>query len=109
MTNANLFTPPPNGQPFISPDLENANAVPGKSGYLIVVADNLDPLNHDVALASCNVAAPSRSMYHAAANPVVRRTGGDRSFATDHRGTIYVSYTAALANPIPAGLADFLQ
>ena len=109
MSNNQLFQPPPNGQPFISPDLRTANAVPGKSGYLVTVADSLDPLNQNVILASCNAGGATRAMYHVAADPVVRGTQGDRSFASDQRGTIYFNQTAALANPIPAGLPDFLR
>jgi type IV pilus assembly protein PilA len=108
-SNNQLFQPPPKGQPFISPDLQNANALPGKSGYLISLADNLEPLNHNVAVVSCNGAAASRAMYHVAATPVIRGTMGDRSFATDQRGTIYFSQAAALANPIPVGLMDYIR
>jgi len=109
MSNNQLFQPPPKGQPFISPDLRAADAVPGKSGYLITVADNLDPLNQTVILVSCNAVGASRAMYHVSADPVVRGTLGDRSFASDQRGTIYFNQTAALANPIPAALTDFLR
>jgi hypothetical protein len=61
-----------------------------------------------VAAASCN-GTPTRAMYHVAADPLSRGTTGGRSFASDHRGTIYYDYTAALANPIPAGLSDYIQ
>jgi hypothetical protein len=82
MSNNQLFQPPPKGQPFISPDLQNANVAPGKSGYLITVADNLDPTNHDVVVMSCNALGASRAMYHVAADPVTRGTLGDRSVRT---------------------------
>ena len=107
-SNANLYAPAPGGQPFISPDLQVANAAPGKSGYLITVTDNNDGANHAVAAASCN-GTPTRAMYHVAADPVSRGATGGRSFASDQRGTVYFNYNAALANPIPAGLSDYLQ
>jgi type IV pilus assembly protein PilA len=107
-SNLQLFTPPTNGQPFIPPDLAAANAAPGKSGYLIAAALSADPLDNQVLAASCNVATPSRSMYHVTANPSGPHAGS-RWFASDQRGTIYVSNTAAIANPIPAALTDYLQ
>jgi prepilin-type N-terminal cleavage/methylation domain-containing protein len=107
-SNANLYTPAPGGQPFISPDLQGANNAPGKSGYLITVTDNNHGSNHAVAAASCN-GTPTRAMYHVAADPLSRGATGGRSFASDHRGTIYYNYTAVLANPIPAALTDVLQ
>ena len=110
-SNNQLFQPPPNGQPFISPDLQVANAAPGKSGYLIAIADSADPLNMLVLAAAntCNAVADARAMYHVSADPIVRGQTGTRSFASDHRGTIYFNNAAALANPIPPGLADFIQ
>ena len=105
--------PPAGGAAFISPDLEKADvAATAKSGYTIAVSDNADPLNNDVlpAAATCNVAAgASRAMYHVAADPVSRGQTGTRSFGSDHRGTIYFGNTAAIANPIPAALTNFLQ
>jgi type IV pilus assembly protein PilA len=107
-SNLQLFTPPTNGQPFISPDLAAADAAPGKSGYLIIASLSADPRDNQIAATSCNVATPSRSMYHVAANPGAPSTG-TRWFASDQRGTVYVSNTAAIANPIPAGLTTYLQ
>ena len=112
-TNADLAKAPAGGAPFISPDLEKADvAATAKSGYTIAVSDNADPLNRDVltAASTCNVAAaPSRAMFHVAADPVSRGQTGTRSFGSDHSGTIYFNNTGAIANPIPAGLADFIQ
>jgi hypothetical protein len=48
-------------------------------------------------------------MYHVSADPVSRGQTGTRSFGSDHRGTIYFDNTAAIANPIPAALATFIQ
>src|SRR5688572_11587714 len=67
------------------------------------VNDNADMGNRDVLTAAntCNVsAAASRAMYHVRADPVSRGQTGTRSFGSDHRGTIYYSNTAVIANPI---------
>lgn len=112
-SNADLAKPPIGGAAFISPDLEKADVpATAKSGYTVDVNDNADMLNNDVmpAAATCNTAAAaSRAMYHVIADPVSRGSTGTRSFGSDHRGTIYFNNTAALANPIPPGLTDFLQ
>src|SRR3954469_4887016 len=112
-TNADLAKAPAGGAPFVSPDLEKADVVAtAKSGYTVKVADNADAQNRDVLVAAstCNAAAAaSRAMYFVGTDPVSRGQTGTRSFASDHRGTIYFSNTAAIANPIPAALADFIQ
>jgi len=110
--NADLAKAPAGSPPFIPPDLEKADvAVNAKSGYVVIVNDNADPDNRDVQAAAetCNAAAaPSRAMYHVAADPLSRGVTGSRSFGTDRRGTIFYSTTAAIPNPIPSGL-DFIQ
>ena len=107
-SNADLAKAPAGGAPFISPDLEKADVIAtAKSGYQIDVNNNADAGNRDVLVAAstCNAAATnSRAMYHVVADPISRGQTGTRSFASDHRGTIYYSYTAAIANPIPAAL-----
>ena len=107
-----LGVPPPGGnQAFLSNDLTQVVS-PQKSGYVIDVNNNADAANRDVLAAAntCNVAAAaSRAMYHVVADPVSRGQTGTRSFASDHRGTIYFSNTASIANPIPAALTDFIQ
>ena len=112
-SNADLAKAPAGGAPFISPDLEKADvAATAKSGYVIDVNNNADAGNRDVlaAASTCNVsAAASRAMFHVVGDPVSRGQTGTRSFATDHRGTIYYSNTASIANPIPAALTDFIQ
>lgn len=112
-SNADLAKAPPGGSPFISPDLVKADVVAtAKSGYTIDVNDNADALNRDVipAFETCNGSAgASRAMYHVVADPVDRGTTGTRSFGSDHRGTIYFNNTAAVANPIPPALTDFLN
>ena len=110
-TNADLALAPANGAPFISPDLETAD-VDGKSGYLVVVADNADGDNDDVLDSgdTCNGSgANSRAMYFVSAVPVASGQTGTRRFASDHRGTIYFDNLAPIANPIPAGLTTFIE
>ena len=107
---ADLFTAPAGGTGFISPDLKANGTV--KSGYTVDVSDNADAGNRDVlaSASTCNAAAASsRAMYFVGADPVSRGQTGTRSFASDHRGTIYFSNTAALANPIPAAVTTFIQ
>jgi prepilin-type N-terminal cleavage/methylation domain-containing protein len=111
-SNADLAKAPTGSPPFIAPDLERADVTAGaKSGYLVDVNDNADPDNRDVqpAAETCNASATaSRAMYHVAAEPLSRGVTGTRSFGSDRRGTIFFSSTAAIPNPIPAGL-DFIQ
>jgi type IV pilus assembly protein PilA len=108
-SNADLAKAPTGGAPFISPDLAGADVTP-KSGYMVDVADSGDGNNRDVLVAAstCNTsAANSRAMYFVGAEPVVRGQTGTRSFASDHRGTIYYSNTATIANPIV--ITTFIQ
>ena len=111
-SNADLYKAPAGGAPFVSPDLEKADVVAtAKSGYTVDVSDSADAGNRDVlaAASTCNVAAAaSRAMYFVGADPVSRGQTGTRSFASDHKGTIFYSNTAAVANPIPAATA-FIQ
>jgi prepilin-type N-terminal cleavage/methylation domain-containing protein len=111
-SNADLAKAPAGSPPFISLDLEKADLAPtAKSGYVVDVNDSADPDNRDVqpAADTCNAAAEaSRAKYYVAADPVGRGVTGSRSFGSDRRGTIYFSNTAAIPNPIPAGL-DFIQ
>jgi prepilin-type N-terminal cleavage/methylation domain-containing protein len=111
-SNADLALAPPNGAPFISPDLALADLAQPKSGYTVNVDDNADAINRNVlaAAATCNgSAAASRGMYFVAADPSTRGTTGTRSFASDQRGTIFFDNAAAIANPIPPALATFIQ
>jgi type IV pilus assembly protein PilA len=111
-SNDDLALAPPGGQPFVSPDLANADVAPGKSGYFINVDDNGDPLNQNVLTPAqtCNTSAgASRAMYHVEALPITPGGTGTRSFASNQAGTIYFNNTAAIANPIPAALDDFIQ
>ena len=85
--------------PFISPDLGYAD-IPTKSGYLITVEDGLNAIDVMLAAQTCNVSsANTRSTYFAHAEPVTVGATGQRSFASDHRGTLYQLATGvAIAN-----------
>ena len=113
-SNDDLALAPAGGAPFVSPDLANADdPLSPKSGYTDRrQRQRRTGCNRDVVPAAntCNgSAAASRAMYHVVADPVTRGQTGTRSFGSDHRGTIYFSNTAAIANPIPAALTDFIQ
>jgi prepilin-type N-terminal cleavage/methylation domain-containing protein len=101
-SNADLYKAPANGAPFISPDLEKADAT-AKSGYIVDVNHNAD-MNNQTVLASgstCNGStANSEAMYWVGAKPVSPGQTGTRRFGSDHRGTIYFSNSADLSNPI---------
>ena len=109
-SNDDLAKAPAGGAAFISPDLANADAT-GKSGYLITIASNADPLNDDVLAPAqtCNLsAAASQAMYFAGAVPMSPGQTGTRRFGSDHNGTIYYDNTAPVPNPI-AGITTFIQ
>jgi type IV pilus assembly protein PilA len=93
-----LATAPPAGVPFISPDLMGGV----KSGYTI--ANTGSGLVILAAAATCNATGDSRSSYLAAATPLSVGQTGNRSFATDQRGTLYQdSSGAVLVAPLTAG------
>src|SRR5262245_22448905 len=94
---------PPSGstQGFISPDL-NTNGVI-KSGYTVAVGADVAAVTVTLAANTCNAAAADAiSSYYAHAEPVTVGSTGQRSFATDSRGTIYFMNTGVV---IPAGMA----
>jgi prepilin-type N-terminal cleavage/methylation domain-containing protein len=93
---------------FISPDLALDPAV--KSGYSVSLAAGAASVVVTLAANTCNVAkGDAMSTYWAGAVPVTIGSTGQRSFATDSRGTIFFLNTGApIANPIPAATA-FLQ
>jgi len=90
-------------QAFISPDLTTTGVV--KSGYSVALATEAGAAVVTLAAATCNTAAAdAMASYHATATPVTVGATGQRSFATDSRGTIFFDNTgAAIANPIPVG------
>jgi type IV pilus assembly protein PilA len=87
---------------FISPDLSTTGVA--KSGYNVTLAAEAGAAVVTLAAATCNAAAAdAKSSYWASAVPVTVGSTGQRSFATDTRGTIFFLNTGvALANPIPA-------
>src|SRR5262245_26586118 len=98
---------------FISPDLALNPSI--KSGYTVTVAADLSSGGNTVITAAskvCNSAAgggASIASYYASAVPVQVGSTGQRSFATDTRGTIFVDVTGVvITNPIP-GTAQALQ
>jgi type IV pilus assembly protein PilA len=90
---------------FISPDL-SVNGVT-KSGYVVGIAANTTPVVVATAAQSCN-GIPANDNYHATATPVTAGSTGQRSFASDSRGTIYFLSTGAAIAPGMA-LASVLQ
>ena len=88
---------------FISPDLSVTGVA--KSGYNVTLAKETGSALVTVAANTCNGAtADAMSAYWGSAVPVTPGSTGQRSFATDTRGTIFFLNTGvALANPIPAG------
>jgi len=73
---------------FISPDLGSNGVV--KSGYVVNVAPDTSAVTITAAAATCNASAQDAiSSYFAEAHPVTVGSTGQRSFATDSRGTIY--------------------
>ena len=97
-----LALPPAAGQQaFISPDLATTGGV--KSGYNVTLAAEAGAAIVTLAAATCNgAAADAMASYHGISVPVTVGSTGQRSFATDSRGTIFFDNTgAAVANPIP--------
>jgi prepilin-type N-terminal cleavage/methylation domain-containing protein len=99
---ADLVKPAPGSTSgFISPDL-NKNGVL-KSGYNVTLAADAGAVAVTLAANTCNTSANNAvSSYFAHAEPVTVGSTGQRSFATDSRGTIYFLNTGA---PIPVGMA----
>jgi len=99
---AQLATPPAGSTAgFISPDL-SANGVT-KSGYIVNVAADAGAVAVAAAAATCNAVAGSQSAYFAEDHPSTVGSTGQRSFATDTRGTIFFNNAGAtFAAPIPA-------
>ena len=111
-TNAQLAAAPAgSATSFISPDLAIADAAPGKSGYLIVVATAGGDIVQ-MAGQTCNGTANSETTYMANADPITFGTTGTRHFYTEQTGTIYqdTSNTAIPGpNPTVAGTLSMLQ
>ena len=84
-----------------------------KSGYRVRLeadAGGMPAGGHPIgdATTSCNASAPWSS-YYGSATPVTFNGTGTRSFATDARGTIYYSSTAAApANPLTSAMTPVM-
>jgi type IV pilus assembly protein PilA len=98
---ADLAKPPPASSfAFISPDLGSNGAT--KSGYVFTIAKNGKADTVDIVVASCNAAGATRaSSFFASAVPIIFGQTGNRFFATDTPGTIFVDQAVPIPNPIP--------
>ena len=96
--------PSGSSQGFISPDLASNGVT--KSGFNVTLATDaasgVSPIG--TAAATCNASGTQpQSSYYASAVPVTFGGTGTRSFASDTRGTIFFTSTAAApTNPIPS-------
>lgn len=100
---------PPTGSSagFISPDL-STNGV-AKSGFIVNLVADTSAAIVTVASKTCNGSTQdAMSAYFAEAHPVTVGSTGQRSFATDTRGTIYFNNPGVTINPGMAG-ATVLQ
>jgi len=118
-TLADLVLPPAGSTAaFVSPDLDPATnpmstssvgaltGSAGKSGYDVGLSAAATSSAVTLAAATCNTSsADAVSAYYALAVPQDLGSTGQRSFATDQRGTLFQDVTgAALPDPIvPAG------
>jgi prepilin-type N-terminal cleavage/methylation domain-containing protein len=109
---ADLLLPPAGSTAgFISPDLDPA-VNPGatgvnKSGYDVQLTAEAAAADVTLAANTCNASANNAvGAYWAHATPITVGSTGQRSFATDTRGTVFQDVTGAMfANPIPAASA----
>ena len=107
-TLTDLGKAPAGGVPFISPDLSVTDPAL-KSGYTITVENGLGAVTVLVAASTCNAAAAnSSSSYFVHAEPITVGSTGQRSFASDNRGTIFQLATGAAIPNTMAG-AQILQ
>jgi prepilin-type N-terminal cleavage/methylation domain-containing protein len=104
-------TPPNSTSAFISPDMGSVPAAVSvvKSGYTInLEIDKALGVNASVTViaSTCNTSsANAASSYFAGAVPVTLGSTGQRSFATDTRGTIFYDNSGgAIANPLVASV-----
>lgn len=89
-----LAKAPANGTAFISPDLATDGIL--KSGYNVTLADGNGSAVVTAAASTCNTAATdAKSNFYAHAEPQTIGGTGQRSFASDVRGTIYFNNTGA--------------
>jgi type IV pilus assembly protein PilA len=98
----NLASAPSGGTTtFVSPDL-NLNPT-SKSGYSVSLDVGATAVLVTAATGTCNGMGPANSDYHTTATPVMVGGTGQRSFASDSRGTIYFQNSGII---IAAGMAE---
>ena len=95
---------PAGGVGFISPDLGTTGVT--KSGYTVTVATGTDATVVAATAATCNGGAATVASFYAHAEPVTVGSTGQRSFATDNRGTIFQLATGAVIPATMAGAAS---
>jgi type IV pilus assembly protein PilA len=102
-----LKAPAGSAQGFISPDLSTNGVL--KSGYVINVAPDTGAVMVAPKANTCNTSAnDAMSSYFAEAHPATVGSTGQRSFATDKRGTLYFQEDGSTIAPGMAG-ATVLQ
>jgi prepilin-type N-terminal cleavage/methylation domain-containing protein len=83
---ADLGKAPTSGVPFISPDLVGGQ----KSGYTIALGTPTATTVVTASASTCNTAAADAlAGYYVHTEPLTVGSTGQRSFASDNRGTIY--------------------
>ena len=95
-----LALAPAGGVGFISPDLGTTGIT--KSGYTMTVATGTDATVVAATAATCNGGPATVASFYSHAEPVTVGSTGQRSFASDNRGTIFQLATGAV---IPATMA----
>jgi prepilin-type N-terminal cleavage/methylation domain-containing protein len=97
----NLSTAPSGGTTFISPDLASNPTI--KSGYSVTLGAGSTATQVTASASTCNAGGNANSDYHATSTPVTVGSSGQRSFASDSRGTIYFQNTGVI---ITAGMTQ---
>lgn len=89
---------------FVPADLASTPSL--KSGFSVSLSADVGSATVVVASATCNGSASDAvSAYFAEAHPVIIGSTGQRSFATDSRGTIYFNNPGVTLTPGMAGAA----
>ena len=100
----NLALAPAGGVGFISPDLGTTGVA--KSGYTMTLAVGTDATVVAATAATCNGGGATVASFYAHTEPVTVGSTGQRSFATDNRGTIFQLATGAVIPATMAGAAS---
>ena len=99
---ADLGKAPTGGVPFISPDLVGGT----KSGYTVAMGAPTATTVVTTAANTCNTAAAdSLSGFYVHTEPLTVGSTGQRSFASDHRGTIYQKAAGSVIDNAMSGAA----